>query len=143
MNWRRGLLRVWIAMSALWIGLAGLLVGLGSFGHDPAPLTVTVIGSDGSSTKGPGWSSSSVLGRVHLCIKEAHGCGFRISDAKAAGYSEQEIGEYLIARTTVESVTPNGYGVGLLGVLFLGPPLAMLALGVVLWWIAQGFGNRT
>jgi hypothetical protein len=98
MNWRRGLIRLWLVASVLWI--AANMAALNTIDRICDPL--------------------------HAYSEE-----FKINEAKAAGYSDDETANYLRMRA-IRRFAEIG----------ISPPIGAIMLGAVGLWVTHGFRRQ-
>ncbi len=123
MNWKRGLIRVWLVCSALWI------VGVVAFvAHAPIVATTfsypTPTGERSKSPLGREWSAAEIKGCVDA--RKSNGSLGNLFSCGDERPEPHRSSDFIGNATTV-------------AIVGFSPPIALIVLGLAGVWIARGF----
>jgi hypothetical protein len=161
MNWRRGLTRAWIVGAVVWIGLIGFFRWEDVVRVSPAG-TIILNGSEGSRFNFPADVSES---EVLEALSKHYGDDPRKTSSEPAGEGAKPWCRYgsqnpSCDNTTLEQQRAKAISAARqrmfteqfkaafnerrnltkeLAALAIGPPIAVLLVGLVLAWIVRGF----
>jgi hypothetical protein len=129
MNFKQGFLRIWVLVSVLWLALAGFFF-VDAIQSVYAPVTIQV---GEYPVQFPGNTSRNEVHEavVKFLKEKTAGTQFANAAVNYSGAANEVIGNYQSKSLSDPIIRFLKFGIG--------PPLALLVLGVAVWWVASGF----
>ena len=131
MNWKRGFIRLWLAASIAWVAFAAfLLLEQIRTLNDPVTLKVGE-----ASLEFPGTIKRDAMHKAVVSYLKEEDEKVKWDDGSIP-FDYDKATDKIMAGYEPRTLAGPIYQFGAIG---LAPPVATLALGWVLWWIAVGF----
>jgi hypothetical protein len=133
MNLKRGFLRLWIAVSVTWLTIVGALL-IPSFQSVYAPIRINVGQHE---VEIPANLSRDKLEAAVVTFLKEYAAG-------KPEYQSASIDYVGAAKEVIAQYRPRSFVDPVLELLKFGfgPPLTLLVLGMVVWWIGAGFREK-
>jgi len=148
MRWRRGFLRAWIVVSAIWIGLSVYIQGpviyrlpwlFGGAVRIPQA-TETGLYAEWDLSKSPAQLSDDVTQFLRLDAERLKTVDRKEADEKLQSLSEDRDALLVAITREYEQEKKEAWTAWLFSIT---PPIAMLAIGFVMAWVLRGFRPAT